>query len=82
MTNALNNHHIVERGRNLNSDFNMIASALIRKGTTYVKMTKCSKDYKPTIETFLKSLKELHNPNTLKRLNDVVKAKKKFEQRE
>ena len=42
--------------KKLHSDFKMIALALTRKGTAYVKMTKCSKDYEPAIEAFQKAL--------------------------
>ncbi|CAH9102598.1 unnamed protein product [Cuscuta epithymum] len=72
----------VERGRELRSDFKMIAKALTRKGTALVKMAKCSKDYKPAIETFQKALTEHRNPDTLKKLNDAEKAKKELEQQE
>ena len=43
---------VVERGRELRSDFKMIARVLTRKGTTPVKLAKCSQEYEPTIETF------------------------------
>ncbi|KAL1559751.1 Hsp70-Hsp90 organizing protein 3 [Salvia divinorum] len=72
----------VERGRELRSDFKMIARALTRKGTALVKMAKCSKDYEPAIETFHKALTEHRNPDTLKKLNDAEKAKKDLEQQE
>ncbi|XP_052170641.1 hsp70-Hsp90 organizing protein 3-like [Diospyros lotus] len=72
----------VERGRELRSDFKMIARALTRKGTALVKMAKCSKDYEPAIETFQKALTEHRNPDTLKKLNDAEKAKKDLEQQE
>ncbi|GLT47206.1 hypothetical protein SLA2020_209170 [Shorea laevis] len=72
----------VERGRELRSDFKMIARALTRKGTALVKMAKCSKDYEPAIETFQKALTEHRNPDTLKRLNDAERAKKELEQQE
>ncbi|KAI9084857.1 hypothetical protein K1719_033263 [Acacia pycnantha] len=72
----------VERGRELRSDFKMIARALTRKGTALVKMAKCSKDYEPAIETFQKALTEHRNPDTLKKLNDAEKAKKELEQQE
>lgn len=72
----------VERGRELRSDFKMIARALTRKGTALVKMAKCSKDYEAAIETFQKALTEHRNPDTLKKLNDVEKAKKELEQQE
>ncbi|KAJ8538679.1 hypothetical protein K7X08_029975 [Anisodus acutangulus] len=72
----------VERGRELRSDYKMIARALTRKGTAMVKMAKTSKDYEPAIETFQKSLTEHRNPETLKKLNDAEKAKKELEQQE
>ncbi|XP_009763346.1 hsp70-Hsp90 organizing protein 3-like [Nicotiana sylvestris] len=72
----------VERGRELRSDYKMIARALTRKGTALVKMAKTSKDYEPAIETFQKALTEHRNPDTLKRLNDAEKAKKELEQQE
>ncbi|XP_027181148.1 hsp70-Hsp90 organizing protein 3-like [Coffea eugenioides] len=72
----------VERGRELRSDFKMIARALTRKGTALVKMAKCSMDYEPAIETFQKALTEHRNPDTLKKLNEAEKAKKELEQQE
>ncbi|XP_061357841.1 hsp70-Hsp90 organizing protein 1-like [Gastrolobium bilobum] len=72
----------VERGRELRSDFKMIARALTRKGTALVKMAKCSKDYEPAIETFQKALTEHRNPDTLTKLNEAEKAKKELEQLE
>lgn len=72
----------VERGRELRSDFKMIARALTRKGFALVKMAKCSKDFEPAIETFQKALTEHRNPDTLKKLNDAEKAKKDLEQHE
>ncbi|KAL0324431.1 UNVERIFIED_CONTAM: Hsp70-Hsp90 organizing protein 2 [Sesamum calycinum] len=72
----------VERGRELRSDFKMIARALTRKGTALVKMAKSSKDYEAAIETFQKALTEHRNPDTLKKLNDAEKAKKDLEQQE
>ncbi|URE39442.1 Heat shock protein [Musa troglodytarum] len=72
----------VERGRELHSDFKMIARALTRKGTALAKLAKCSKDYEPAIETFQKALTELRNPDTLKKLNDAERAKKELEQQE
>ncbi|PKU79113.1 Heat shock protein STI [Dendrobium catenatum] len=72
----------VERGRELHSDFKMIARALTRKGSALVKVAKCSKDYEPAIETFQKALTEHRNPDTLKKLNDAERAKKEAEQQE
>ncbi|KAL6501597.1 Hsp70-Hsp90 organizing protein 3 [Orobanche gracilis] len=72
----------VERGRELRSDFKMIARALTRKGSALVKMAKCSKDYEPAIEVFQKALTEHRNPDTLKKLSDAEKAKKDLEQQE
>ncbi|XP_073287526.1 hsp70-Hsp90 organizing protein 1 [Primulina huaijiensis] len=72
----------VERGRELRSDFKMIARALTRKGTALAKMSKTSKDFDIAIETFQKALTEHRNPDTLKKLNDAEKAKKDLEQQE
>lgn len=72
----------VERGRELRSDYKMVARALTRKGTALVKMAKISKDYEPAIETFQKALTEHRNPDTLKKLNDAERAKKELEQQE
>ncbi|CAM6084741.1 unnamed protein product [Calypogeia fissa] len=72
----------VERGREVRADFKIIARALTRKGTAYVKMAKTSKDYAPAIEAFNKALTEHRNPDTLKRLNDAERAKKELEQQE
>ena len=72
----------VERGRELRSDFKMIAKALTRKGSALVKMAKTSKDYEPAIESFQKALTEHRNPDTLKKRNDAEKAKKELEQQE
>ncbi|WOG88436.1 hypothetical protein DCAR_0207671 [Daucus carota subsp. sativus] len=72
----------VERGRELRSDYKMVARALTRKGTALVKMAKISKDFEPAIEAFQKALTEHRNPDTLKKLNDAEKAKKDLEQQE
>jgi stress-induced-phosphoprotein 1 len=72
----------VERGRELRSDYKMVSRALTRKGTSLVKMAKCSKDYDAAIETFQKALTEHRNPDTLKKLNEAEKAKKDLEQQE
>ncbi|KAL3645344.1 Hsp70-Hsp90 organizing protein 3 [Castilleja foliolosa] len=72
----------VERGRELRSDFKMVARALTRKGSALVKMAKCSQDFDIAIETFQKALTEHRNPDTLKKLNDAHKAKKDLEQQE
>ncbi|XP_047325573.1 hsp70-Hsp90 organizing protein 3-like [Impatiens glandulifera] len=72
----------VERGRELRSDYKMVARALTRKGSAMMKTAKCSKDYEPVIETFQKALTEHRNPETLKKLNDAEKAKKELEQEE
>lgn len=45
----------VERGRELRSDYKMVARALTRKGTALVKIAKTSNDYEPAIETFQKA---------------------------
>lgn len=72
----------VERGRELRSDYKMVAKALTRKGTALGKMAKVSKDYEPVIETYQKALTEHRNPETLKRLNEAERAKKELEQQE
>lgn len=72
----------VERGRELHADYKMVARALTRKGTAFVKMAKSSKDYDPAIEAFNKAQTEHRNPDTLKRLNDAERAKKDLEQKE
>ncbi|GJN26878.1 hypothetical protein PR202_gb14844 [Eleusine coracana subsp. coracana] len=72
----------VERGRELHTDFKMIARALTRKGTALAKLAKLSKDYDVAIETFQKALTEHRNPDTLKKLNDAERAKKELEQQE
>ncbi|XP_058222325.1 hsp70-Hsp90 organizing protein 3-like isoform X1 [Rhododendron vialii] len=72
----------VERGRELRSDYKMVARALTRKGTALVKLAKNSKDFEPAIEAFQKALTEHRNPDTLKKLNDAEKAKKELEQQE
>ncbi|GAB4834235.1 Hsp70-Hsp90 organizing protein 3 [Ancistrocladus abbreviatus] len=72
----------VERGRELRSDFKMIARALTRKGTALVKVANCSKDYDAAMEVFQKALTEHRNPDTLKKLNDAERAKKELEQQE
>ncbi|GAB2254072.1 hypothetical protein Droror1_Dr00021881 [Drosera rotundifolia] len=72
----------IERGRELRSDYKMIARALTRKGTALAKMAKSSKDYGVAIEFFQKALTEHRNPDTLKKLNDAERAKKELEQHE
>ncbi|KAJ8555643.1 hypothetical protein K7X08_013139 [Anisodus acutangulus] len=72
----------VERGRELRSDFKMVARALTRKGTALTKMAKNSKDFEAAIEVFQKALTEHRNPDTLKKLNEAEKAKKELEQQE
>ncbi|XP_065857988.1 hsp70-Hsp90 organizing protein 3 [Euphorbia lathyris] len=72
----------VERGRELRSDYKMVARALTRKGTALVKMAKCSQDFDPAIETFQKALTEHRNPDTLKKLNEAQRVKKELEQQE
>ncbi|XP_075667391.1 hsp70-Hsp90 organizing protein 3-like [Castanea sativa] len=69
----------VENGRKLRSDSKMIAIALTRKGTALVKMAKCSQDYEPAIKIFQKALTEYHNLDTLKELDDAIKAKRDLE---
>lgn len=60
----------------------MIARALTRKGTAFVKLAKVSKDYDAAIESFQKALIEHRNPDTMKKLNDAENAKKELEQQE
>lgn len=72
----------VETGRSVHADYKLIAKALTRKGTAYVKMAKTSKDYEPAIEAFNKALTEHRNPDTLKKLNDAERSKKELEQQE
>ncbi|KAH9607156.1 hypothetical protein KSS87_005081 [Heliosperma pusillum] len=72
----------VERGRELRSDYKMVARALTRKGTALVKLAKTSQDYDIAIEAFNKALTEHRNPDTLKKLNEAEKAKKDLEQLE
>ncbi|KAL9250817.1 Hsp70-Hsp90 organizing protein 2-like protein [Drosera capensis] len=72
----------VERGRELRSDYKMVARALTRKGTALAKLAKSSKDYDVAIEVFQKALTEHRNPDTLKKLNDAERAKKELEQQE
>lgn len=72
----------VERGREVHADYKMIARALTRKGTAFVKMAKTSADYEPAIAAFNKALTEHRNPDTLKKLNEAEKAKKELEQNE
>ncbi|ESQ35603.1 hypothetical protein EUTSA_v10007205mg [Eutrema salsugineum] len=72
----------VERGRELRSDYKMVARALTRKGTALTKLAKCSKDYEPAIEAFQKALTENRNAETLKKLNEAERAKKEWEQKE
>ncbi|VFQ88735.1 unnamed protein product [Cuscuta campestris] len=72
----------IERGRELRSDYKMVARALTRKGNALTKMAKCSKDYDLAIEMYHKALTEHRNPETLKKLNDAEKAKKELEQQE
>lgn len=72
----------VERGRELRSDYKMIARALTRKGTALAKLAKSSKDFEVAIEVFQKALTEHRNPDTLKKLNEAEKAKKELEQQE
>ncbi|GAB2242933.1 hypothetical protein Droror1_Dr00019708 [Drosera rotundifolia] len=73
---------VVERYRELRSDYKMNARALTRKGTTLAKMAKSSKDYDVAIEVFQKALTEHCNPDTLKKLDDAERAKKELEQQE
>ncbi|EOA37530.1 hypothetical protein CARUB_v10011737mg [Capsella rubella] len=72
----------VERGRELRSDYKMIARALTRKGTALTKLAKCAKDYEPAIEAFQKALTEHRNPDTLEKRHEAERAKKECEQKE
>ncbi|XVF16991.1 hypothetical protein REPUB_Repub10bG0078600 [Reevesia pubescens] len=58
---ALNCEKAVERGRELISDFKMVAKAFTMKGTALVNMAKTSKDYESAIEAFQKALIEHRN---------------------
>ncbi|KAK4477861.1 hypothetical protein RD792_017124 [Penstemon davidsonii] len=69
----------VQRGRELRSDYKMVARALTRKGTALTKMAKTSKDYEPAIAVFQKARTEHRNADILKKLNDALKAKKYLE---
>ncbi|KAK4477862.1 hypothetical protein RD792_017125 [Penstemon davidsonii] len=69
----------IQRGRELRSDYKMVAKALTRKGTALTKMAKTSKDYEPAIAVFQKSRTEHRDADTLKKLNDALKAKKYLE---
>ncbi|XP_010458658.1 PREDICTED: hsp70-Hsp90 organizing protein 2-like [Camelina sativa] len=72
----------VERGRDLSTDYKMVAKALTRKGTALTKMVNCSKDYEPAIEAFQKALTEHRNSDTLERLKEAERAKKDWELKE
>lgn len=62
----------VDRGRELRSDYKLIARAMTRKGTALVKKG----DLEQAAAVFNKSLMEHRNPDTLKRLQEAEKALK------
>ncbi|CAH8357188.1 unnamed protein product [Eruca vesicaria subsp. sativa] len=72
----------VKRGRELGSDCEMVARALTRKGTVFVKMAKCSKDYEPAIEAYQRALTVHRNHETLSKLHQAERAKKEWERQE
>eukprot|EP01023_Acetabularia_acetabulum_P000337 TRINITY_DN10134_c0_g1_i1.p1 TRINITY_DN10134_c0_g1~~TRINITY_DN10134_c0_g1_i1.p1 ORF type:complete len:617 (+),score=132.73 TRINITY_DN10134_c0_g1_i1:86-1852(+) len=67
----------VEKGRELRSDYKLIAKAMTRKGNALVKLEKLDE----AVTIYKKSLTEHRNPDTLKRLQDTEKfLKTKIEQ--
>ncbi|CAH8359465.1 unnamed protein product [Eruca vesicaria subsp. sativa] len=72
----------IKRGRELGSDCEMVARALTRKGTVFVKMAKCSKDYEPAIEAYQRALTVHRNHETLSKLHQAERAKKEWERQE
>jgi len=68
----------VEKGREIRADFKMIARALARKGTAFVKKG----ELETAIEWFNKSLTEHRTADTLKKLNDAEKALKTKKEQE
>ncbi|CAH8388176.1 unnamed protein product [Eruca vesicaria subsp. sativa] len=72
----------VKRGRELGSDCEMVARALTRKGTVFVKMAKSSKDYEPAIEAYQRALTVHRNHETLRKLHQAERAKKEWERQE
>ncbi|WZZ19138.1 hypothetical protein YC2023_112227 [Brassica napus] len=73
----------VEKGIELGSDDKMIARVLTRKGTAFVKMAKCSKDYEPAIEAYRRALKvHCTNAEAFNKLKEAERAKQVWERRE
>lgn len=73
---------MVERGRELGSgDKNkiVVARTLTRKGTAFVKMAKCSKDYEPAIEAYQRALEVHRNTQTVSKLEEAERVKKECE---
>ncbi|KAJ4896810.1 Hsp70-Hsp90 organizing protein 1 [Raphanus sativus] len=73
---------VVERGRELGSDDKnkiVVARTLTRKGTAFVKMAKCSKDYEPAIEAYQRALEVHRNAETVSKLNEAERVKKECE---
>lgn len=62
----------IERGRELRTDYKLIARAMTRKGNALMKMGKLEE----AISTYNRSLTEHRNADTLKRLNEAEKALK------
>ncbi|KAL0654181.1 hypothetical protein Bca4012_096872 [Brassica carinata] len=73
----------VEKGIELGSDHKMIARVLTRKGTAFVKMAKCSKDYEPAIEAYRRAL-TVHRSNAeaFNKMKEAERAKQVWERRE
>lgn len=70
---------VIERGRELGSDDKnkiVVARTLTRKGTAFVKMAKCSKDYEPAIEAYQRALEVHRNAETVSKLNEAERVKK------
>lgn len=73
---------MIERGRELGSDDKnkiVVARTLTRKGTAFVKMAKCSKDYEPAIEAYQRALEVHRNAETVSKLNEAERVKKECE---
>ncbi|KAJ0250523.1 STI1 domain-containing protein [Hirschfeldia incana] len=74
---------VVEKAREVGLDDKMaVAKALTRKGTAFVKMAKCAKDYDPAIEAYKRALEVHHNGETLKKMKEAERAKKELERTE
>ncbi|KAG2260745.1 hypothetical protein Bca4012_008931 [Brassica carinata] len=74
---------VVVRSMEIGSDDKMlVARALTRKGTAFVKMAKCSKDYEPAIEAYQRALMVHHNGETLSKLKEAERVKKELERME